>query len=164
MREFVKRNSPPGMDLTQEWRVFLIGNVGAVLVSFLAFVDQYLDARARLFTYVAGERVLISGAVIAPFYSLINYYFAGFFLVACFLLGYIIYHYSYYRQGSMSLYLMKRLPSRWERHRRAITLPCLAALATLVIALAAILFYYIIYLVATPWACLPYEALREMWR
>ena len=64
----------------------------------------------------------------------------------------------------MSIYLMKRLPNKWELHRRAITVPCIAVLATIGVALTAILFYYIIYFLATPKVCLPYEALRKIWR
>lgn len=164
MNEFFKRNSPPGIDLKQEWRVFLIGNIGSVLISFFAFIANYLKKREELFTYVGAERVRIEGAIMTPFHNLINFYFVGFFFVACFMLGYIIYHYAYYRQDSMSIYLMKRLPNKSELHKRAFTIPCLAVLATFAIALAAILFYFIIYILATPKACLPYAALREIWR
>ncbi len=164
MIDFFKRNAPPGIDLKQEFRVFFIGNLCSVAVSFFAFLDRYLDERRQLFTYVNGVRQQIDGAIMVPFRSLINFCFTVFFFVACFMLGYIIYHYAYYRQGSMSLYLMKRLPKRSELHRRAFTVPCLAVLATFGIALAAILFYYIIYFLATPKACLPYAALREIRR
>lgn len=164
MSDLMKRLSPPGLDLTPEWRTFLIGNIGSVLISLFAFCDRYLDARRRLYTYVNEERVLIDGATMAPFFSLLSEHFLLFLLVALLLLGYVIYHYAYYRQGSMSLYLMRRLPNRWERHKRALTLPCLAALATLVIAAAAIQLDFIIYIIATPKACLPYPALREIWR
>ena len=164
MNEFFKRNSPPGIDLKQEWRVFLIGNIVSVCISFFAFIDKYIDARNQLFFYEIDKRMLIDGAIIAPFSSLFSVYFSGFFFVSCFMLGYVIYHYLYYRQDSMSIYLMKRLPNKRELHRRALTVPCLAFLATIGVALAAILFYFIIYILATPKACLPYAALREIWR
>lgn len=164
MNEFFKRNSPPGIDLKQEWRVFIIGNICSVLVSFFAFLDKYIDARNQLFTYANGKRELIEGAIIVPFYDLFSIYFSGFFLVSCFLLGYIIYHYSYFRQDSMSIYLMKRLSNKRELHRRALMVPCLSVFATIGVALATILLYYIIYFIATPKACLPYAALREIWR
>ena len=164
MNEFFKRNSPPGIDLKQEFRLFLIGNIASVIVSFLAFLDKYINARNNLFFYEIDKKILIDGAIIAPFSSLFSVYFSGFFLVACFLLGYVIHHYLYFRQDSMSIYLMKRLPDKRELHRRALTVPCLAALATIGVALSAILLYFIIYILATPKACLPYAALREIWR
>ena len=161
MNEFFKRNSPPGIDLKQEWRVFLIGNIVSVLISFFAFIDKYVDARNQLFVYEIDKKMLIEGAIIAPFSNLFSVYFSGFFLVACFLLGYVIHHYLYFRQDSMSIYLMKRLPDKRELHRRALTVPCLAVLATIGVALAAILFYFIIYILAKPHTADKPSGLRE---
>ena len=158
--EFCKRNSPPGIDLKQEYAVFIIGNTCSVVISLFAFLLNYAHFRAELFTYVGTKRELIDGAIITPFYNLINFYFASFVFVALFMLGYVIYHYGYYRQDSMSIYLMKRLPKKSELHKRAWTVPCIAVLGTLVIAFATILFCYIIYFLATPKACLPYNVWR----
>ena len=159
MNEFIQRNSPPGIRLKEEYHVFLIGNITAVGISFFGFLVTYLRAREALFTYQDGRWVLIDGAAIAPFPMMVIFYF-----VALLMLGFILYHYSYYRQGSMSIYLMKRLPNRWELHRRALTLPCLAVLAVLAVAAATMLICFLIYLIATPKVCLPYETLLEIWR
>ena len=164
MNEFIKRNSPPGIRLKEEYCFFLIGNFTAVGIGFFGFLAAYLGAREELFVYQYGKRVLIDGAVIAPFRTMIMLHFPVFFFVALLMLGFILYHYAYYRQGSMSIYLMKRLPNHWELHRRALTLPCLAVLATLAAAAASILICFLIYLIATPKVCLPYEALLEIWR
>ena len=164
MNEFFKRNSPPGIDLGQEWRVFLVGNIASVIVSLFAFLAKYIEARDLLFVYEIDRKILKEGAIIAPFSSLFSAYFLGFLFVALFLLGYVIYHYSYFRQESMSIYLMKRLPDKQELHKRALAVPVLAVLATIGVALAAVLFYFIIYILATPKACLPYEALLKIWR
>lgn len=164
MIEFLERNAPPGVDLKQEYQVWLIGNVAAVIISFLAFLDRYIGARSRLFTYATGTRERIEGAIITPFYDLFSIYFAGFLIVSAVMLCFIVYHYTYYRQGSMSIYLMKRLPRKSEFHKRAITVPCLAVLATFAVAAVAIVFYFLIYILATPKDCLPYAALREIWR
>ena len=164
MTEFLKRNSPPGIELKQEYHVWLIGNISAVLVSLFAFLNKYTDARNQLFTYATGTRERIEGAIITPFYNLFSIYFSGFIIISVVTLCFTIYHYAYFRQGSMSIYLMKRLPKKGELHRRAITIPCLSVLATLVIALLTIAFFFLIYILATPKACLPYAALRELWR
>ena len=164
MIEFLKRNAPPGIDLMQEIGVFVIGNICSVAVSFFAFLISYLEAREALFTYISGERVRLEGAVIVPFRNLFSAYFLGFVIVSAVMLCFIIYHYAYFRQGSMSIYLMKRLPGKSELHRLALTVPCLAALATLAVAFAAIALYFIIYILATPKECLPYTALCMLWR
>lgn len=154
--KFFELNAPPGIELKQEYGVFIIGNLCSAVISVFAFLVQYARERSELFTYIGYERRLIDGVRITPFHNLISIYFAGFIFVAIFLLGYIPYHYAYYRQGSMSIYLMKRLPNSSELHRRAWTLPCIAVLATISVAIVTILFCFLIYFLATPKACLPY--------
>ena len=79
-------------------------------------------------------------------------------------LGFIVYHYLYYRQGSKSIYLMKRLPSKHELHKRAIALPMLAILGCLVAALIVMLLYFAIYMLATPKQCLLPNQWQKLWR
>lgn len=173
MTEFFRRNSPPGMDLMQEWKVFVVGNVISALIGIFVFLDRYRGAYNDLFLYfgVAGagnatdvEKVLRQDAVIVPFHRLWGASFFGFYIVATVMLCFIIFHYAYFRQGSMSVYLMKRLPNQMELHRRALTVPCLGALGTFAVAAVTALLCYIVYLCATPKGCLPYTALQEIWR
>ena len=154
MREFIDRNTPPGMNLHQEFLLFLLGNISAFLVSVVGFLKQYTAARERLFMYVNEQRVLIRGAEMVPFRALIDTYFLGFALVALLHLGFVFYHYAYFRQGSMSIYLVRRLPQKCEYRRLLSAVPSLAALATAIIAFATILLCYVIYLLATPAASL----------
>ena len=153
--EYCTRNSPPGFDLKQEYAVFIIGNSCSAVLAVFAFLINYINHRENLFGYVSNKRILIDGSVMTPFYKLINYCFSGFFFVALFMLGYVIYHYMYFRQGSMSIYLMKRLPSKAELNKRVWTVPLTAIIGTLAFALATVLFCYIIYFLATPKICLP---------
>ena len=158
--EYFRRNSPPGLSLRQEYAVFVIGNAGSATISFFAFLLNYIRSRNELFEYVGDKRLIIDGAIISPFYALIDIYFSGFVVVALIMLSYVIYHYSYYRQGSMSVYLMKRLPNKIEMHKRAWTVPLLTSITTIAIAIAVILFCYIIYFLATPKMCLPFNIWR----
>ena len=80
--------------------------------------------------------------------------FFGFVYVA---IAAIILAISYYRgfsQESQSLYLMRRLPDRWEYHRRCLALPLMTILAGLVSIPILIGLFYAIYLHATPEQCL----------
>ena len=163
MIDFLKQNSPPGINSKQQFHLFLFGNIISFIFSFFTFIAKYINARAELFSYTGSMRIRIEGAIMIPFRNLINLHFSGYYLVAVAMLCFIIYHYSYYRQNSMSIYLMKRLPNKWERHKRAITIPLLAAFATMGIFLATILFFYNIYFIATPKACLPYDVLHKIW-
>ncbi len=163
MIKFFTRHAPPGIEVKQELGVFLLAQVLSLLFSLQFFV-QYQDARARLFHTVDGKRYLIEGARIADFHDILGISLFGFGLAAVSMLGLAVYHYVYYRQGSMSIYLMKRLPDPAERHRRALTLPLLAMLASILAALAVLLIYFAVYLLATPGICLPDEVWRQLWR
>jgi len=156
MREAIMRLLPPGFPEAQEIRLFLIGNSASAVVALFGFLANYSEARDRLFDYADGRRTLIEGAYIEGFSSLLGLYFMGFVFVSCWMLGNVVAHYAYYRQGSMSLYLMKRLPKRGERHLRAWAVPCLSVVASGAVALLTVLICFVIYLIATPRGCLPY--------
>ena len=80
---------------------------------------------------------LIPGAVMAPFSQVTAGYIPawGVLTLACLALGVV--RYTYYYQGSRSIYLMRRLPDRWELWRRTLEWPLV--LAVLLALLAAIL-------------------------
>ena len=80
--EYCKRNSPPGIDLKQEYAVFIIGNCCSAVLAVFAFLINYIKHRESLFAYVSTQRILIDGAVMTPFYKLINYCFSGFFFLS----------------------------------------------------------------------------------
>lgn len=165
MIDFLKRYAPPGLDLKPEIRTFLTGNIASAMLSMFSFFRKYLSARDELFKYYTdGSKELIQGAVIAPFGTFITGVPLYFSIAVIFMLAFIIYHYLYYRQGSMSVYLMKRLPRRFELHKRAISLPLMMSLATVAVSLAMIFIYFVIYFIATPKVCLPYEAFQKIWR
>lgn len=163
MNKFFTRNTPPGIDPWQEIGTFLLAQMLSLFFSF-QFFGRYQSARAQLYHTVDGKRFLLEGAKIADFGEILGLSLYGFGLTAVAMLGFIVYHYAYYRQGSMSIYLMKRLPNPTERHRRAWTLPILAMAASMAVALAVLLIYFAIYLLATPKACLPDEIWRQLWR
>lgn len=90
-----------------------------------------------------------------PFYhELSGGAFTLFLIFALSMAGFIIYHYLSHYQGSKSIYLMRRLPDRWELHHRCLTLPLTGALIYLGCALFLLLVYFCIYLIVTPAQCL----------
>lgn len=76
-------------------------------------------------------------------------------------------HYVYHWQGSRSIYLMRRLPSRWELHRRCLTLPALGVAFFLILGAAEMFIMYGVYLLAAPEGTVApdqFEMLIELWR
>ncbi len=163
MNDFLKRHSPPGMELKFERRFVLTGWLLSFLYSLL-FLDAYFSAWNDLFIWEKGSRVLIKERIMPDFAELIESYLLGFFIVSLCMIGFVIYRYAYYRQGSKSIYLMKRLPHKSERHRRAWLLPLLAALVSILIALTLLLLYFTVYMLVTPDECVSAGQWYKIWR
>lgn len=148
------RMAPPGMELSGMRRTMITGLTLSVIGSF-GFLFRYMDAYADLFDRINGVKVLHSGAMMPAFAELLGGFLNGFLIMAVVMLGFIFYHYNYHHQESKSIYLMRRLPSRWERHRRCLVLPIMAALFCVLCMVVILGLYYLIYRFCTPTACLP---------
>lgn len=155
MQYDLTRYAPAGFPLKQELNLFLWGLGGSLLYS-TGFLFRYADAREALYEMTnTGEKVLIENAAMPGITILIRNAFAGFFILSLLALGAAIYHYLFHYHESKSIYLMKRLPNRWELYKRCFALPCLEILLSLLTALTLFLLYYGIYLCFTPKTCLP---------
>lgn len=145
--------TPPGMDLSQEKGFFITGMFCSALYS-LFFLNRYWDANEAL--WKRGEpKELWPGAQIEPFFELLDKYLIGYLILAVCMLGLVALHYAYYRQGSKSIYLMRRLPDRKLLHRTCWTLPMLGAALCLAAAAVTLLLFYAVYINCTPQECLP---------
>ena len=72
------------------------------------------------------------------------------------------YHYAYYYLGSRSIYVMRRLPDRWEQWRRCLAVPVLLA-AVFLLAIELLTFvYFLKFLLETPDPCLPSDPWRQL--
>lgn len=151
---------PVGYDASYEIRYFVIGMVLSVLWGSLYFRRLYV-AWYHLWEmeWVNGELVrtkVLEGAVMRPFEDLFfrPNSLAGFLIVACMMIGFMVGHYVYHYQISKSIYTMKRLTDKWELYRRCFALPLAGLLISL---LAAGLFYGIseyVYYYVTPTECI----------
>ena len=92
---------------------------------------------------------------VRPFSLIAEYGFEmfGVFFLAMLLLG--VGHHLLHRKSSMSVYLMRRLPDRWEYLRRCWSIPLLAIAAGAVEMLLLRVVYYAVYLLLTSQAFLP---------
>lgn len=152
-----EKYTPPGIQFNRQLRACFYG-LGAAVVWSLSYLVKYMGAYEKLYTYRMTEKVLIEGAVMTDFHVLIEDGFGCFdaflifYLVMCAL---AVYYYLSYYQGSKAIYLMRRLPDRWELYRRCITLPFVMLVLGVVTQIALWMLYYGIYLSCTPEQCLP---------
>lgn len=73
------------------------------------------------------------------------------------------YNWACFRRGSRSIYLMRRLPDRWELARRCLTIPLVLILGAVVLTVVLLALYYAIYLWGTPAQCLRSGQLEKLW-
>lgn len=146
---------PPGMDGYREFKIYIGAVIFATLESFLYFVLGYSNAYSNLFDYRFGKRVLIENVFIGPYDHIVEGVFWVPLLICIAIFFVTIYHYMYHYQGSKMMYLMKRLPDKWEVHRRCWTLPVVGSVLMAVWILVLRMLYFAIYIVFTPSQCLP---------
>lgn len=154
----LEKYTPPGIDFANQLKLCLLGLSAAVGWS-VSYIAKYMTARANLYEYSLVGEVLREGAVIAEFGQLLHDgldSLDGFLMFYIVMAGLLVYYYLYYYQGSKSIYLMRRLPDRWELYRRCIVLPLSSVVAAALTEAGILLLYYGIYLVFTPQQCLPF--------
>ncbi len=146
--------APPQADVGHEGLIFAIGAALAALYSTI-FLDRYFNARSDLYQWIGDKKVLVEGLVMPEFSVLRVGVLNGFALLALSMLAAVLWHYMSYRVGSMSIYVMRRLPDQRVIHRQCWTLPILGAVLSGLAALLMLGIYYLVYLYATPAGCLP---------
>lgn len=152
----LEKYTPPGIDFANQFKLCMCGWSAAIGWS-ISYLVKYATARADLYKYSLKGPVIREGAVITSFYDLVHEgldSFDGFTMFYLVMLGVLVYHYIYYYQGSKSIYLMRRLPDKWEMHRRSITLPFAMLVIGALTQMALWMLYYGIYLTCTPTECL----------
>lgn len=163
MKLDLSRFAPPGWNLETEKRIFGWGMALSTLFS-MSYIINFLSERQALYWKIGTEVQLRPDAVMPDFVDVLHPLLMGFPLLALCLAAFIPLRYAYHHQGSKSIYLMRRLPDRWERHRRCWTLPLLGIAACLLAAFILLLIYYAIYMAATPEACLTPHQWQKIWR
>lgn len=156
------RLAPPGIRLDWGRRFFRLGLLAAALYAS-TFLDRYTAARLALYDGQSGAQVLKPGAVMPSCASLLGDWWMGFAALAACMLALAAWHYAYHYQGSRSMDLMRRLPNRFELHRRCLTLPLLAIGLCALAAFVLLLIFYGTYMACTPRQCLTPGQWEKIW-
>ncbi len=153
------RYVPAGMGLKEQKLIFGFFTAAAILWPIMSFVSRLSDAlrdfsRGYIIIMPYFYEILGNALMVIPIAL------AAMFAMAAM-------HYVYHWQGSRSIYLMRRLPSRWELHRRCLTLPALGIAFFLVLSAVELVIMYGVYLLAAPDGTVApdqFEKLIELWR
>ena len=125
-----------GWGLSIGWSMCFLFRYFTELQSCLEWEKEYLNPR--------------SGIFIPTFPQLIENCFLGFGIVIAFMIFAAILHYRWHYTGSRSIYLMRRLPDRFELARRCLTFPITAIAICLLTAAVLFFLYLALYAFYTP--------------
>ena len=154
----LSRFAPPGANWDLFARIalwFPLVSAGISLIIFASWLSNaVITAKAGYIIYDSWDDLWV----------LPRYTFSFFWLSALCLLAFAIYFFSFFYQGSKSVYLMRRLPKRGEMAIRSLTLPIAGALFCLLSALLLRLIFHAVYLLIVPDNLLPAEPWQVFWR
>lgn len=147
MKFKMDRYFPAGYDPSTEWKWALAGWILSIFWS-MRFLINYADTIRTM--HLAEEQGKRTSFVLMTFPRCIENCFIGFTIVIAFLLLVIVFHYRWHYNGSRSIYLMRRLPDRFELARRCLAFPVAAIIICLLTMVLLYFIYRTIYIYCTP--------------
>ncbi|NLU25202.1 MAG: hypothetical protein GXW99_10940 [Clostridiales bacterium] len=155
---------PAGIPASSVRSWVLLGGGGIPLLFSLDFIRQYFDAYDRLFASGQYRKILLDGAVMTPFASLLSTPpLLGLLCAALVMTGLLVYYILYHYQGSKSIYLMRRLPQRGELLRRCVSVPLLGLLTAVLVTFLLVVLCYALYMWVTPPECILPGQWQRIW-
>ena len=146
-----ERLAPVGLDGRRE-ALWIAGGLGASVLWATGPLFRLLKAWRRLrFDPIGGYRI---ERFMDYFSDIMGSGLAGFPVMWLCLAALAVWHYAYHRQGSRADYTMRRISSRWEFHRRCLTIPVVGIVLALALAWGLYQLYWWMYLTFTPPECL----------
>lgn len=163
MKRKLKSCLPPGTELKSELIVCLA--LWAIVVGIsMSFLSEYREAYEELYWGSGSSRTLMSGARMADLDTLLAGKFIGIYVLFAGCVVLTVLHYMSFYKDSRSIYVMKRLESPFELHKRCLVLPLICLLAGILLTLFTMWIYLMIYYNFTPKECLPSEIHFIIWR
>ncbi len=158
----LKKIIPVGFNLKSE--IWIFASALAVgICRALLFFQVYLNEYNRLFEIEFDKRVLITGRKMSDLYEITDGVFDG-FIIAIFIFVFLAcYHYIYHGRDSKSIYTMKRLPNKYELHRRCLAAPLIGITLCIILSLTFLLIFYHYYMTKTPAECLFPDQWERLW-
>ena len=136
---------PPGVDGEKHADRLYTGLILSGIISFMGFFTTIVVHLSYPYSYGHPEFL---ATLLFPLLGISIYFGFVYVVIAAVILA--ISYYRSFSQGSEALYLMRRLPDRWELARRCLTLP-LATIALSALSIVVLtLIYFVIYCLMTP--------------
>ena len=165
MNRLLQRSFPPGYDNKKELISTSIAFIFVIAISVIGFISSFSNERRMLYIRLGNELILNESKTMPDFVLLIANRFRPFPTIALMIFTFTAAnHYIHHKVESNSLYLMKRLPTKLELHKRCLVMPLMYTLMLSIIAFILLLIFYTIYMKFTPSACLAPNQWEKLWR
>lgn len=147
---WLENHLPVGILVRRERRMMAALLIGACVWAVMWYTLLYGGARQSLYIHVLGRLELAPQTRMPDFAQLFPGTLAGFWFVIVMMPLKVWEYYAFHRKGSKSIYLMRRLGNPTELRRRCWTLPLCTAAMSLLLAAAATVLCYLVYMKCTP--------------
>lgn len=157
MKIDLKKYDPPGMETDKEQGILVGGTALTLIFSLIYFGDAFSRAYRRLWEHYSGSTKVLRDWPMEPFFELFGRSLGGYLIVILCMFAGVAMRYAYYRQGSKSIYLMRRLPDGKYLHRTCWVVPLIRIGMCVLVAVVSVLLCFVIYVTVTPAECLPWN-------
>ena len=156
------RHAPLGARADAQFATFCVLAAASLLYSLLYFhrFSNYLDL---LYQMVGIKKVLIEGAIMPDFVVVLEDALTWFWGAAVCCLLAIPFNYAHHYKETKSIYTMRRLPERFELHRRCLSLPVAGAVILLALSFLMLVLYFWHYMAKVPQVCLTPDQWAKIW-
>ena len=157
------------------WVMLLLGQIftlGLPVVTFYSYKNRLLTQLYRVFDqnvvftnklgYPVGG-IIHGGRQIEKLNTLLQGILWWMIIAVTVFIVYAVYYYRVYYQRH-AVYLMKRVPDRFEMHRRCLTVPIILTVEAIIIAVILVLYCKYLYYRYTPEMYLPANGTINLWR
>ncbi len=136
----LEKLAPVGADVQKQLRWTGVALAASALWSLRALMRIVREMKTL-------KAVIDQGAFssVAAYPRYLGSAFYGFALLSLVLAGLAVWNYAAFRRGARADYLMRRLPNRWEYHRRCLAVPLLGIAASVLVALTLYVLYRAVY-------------------
>ncbi|MBR2491467.1 MAG: hypothetical protein IKB65_08310 [Ruminiclostridium sp.] len=155
---------PPWTDGLAHLQICLAALIGPSLISLWVYYTELIETLNIVCIWKdASQRVFLPGIMMHDFYTLLDGIWPLFWvpILTAVILAVVNRH--GFHQGSKAVYLMRRLPDRWEYARRCLGLPLLTILLGMVLTVLVLLACWGLYTHFTPDYAIPPDQWKKFW-
>ena len=164
MKKRLRDLVPPWADGKTQRTICLLVLMGCALFSLWAFHMEMTQAINIVCIWKdATERVFLPNVMMHDFVTLLGPLWVLLWVPAITAALMAAFNYSGFSQGSKSVYLMRRLPDRWELARRCLTLPLVTLALSVVLFSLVLWFCWFVYTHVVPAENIPPDQWAKVW-